>query len=491
MAYTFDRINSLFNRPQESNTNVIGGKKPGAYGELKSDTGGDVSGSNAGGSTVAGGESAVPQNTMANTGAAIKRNVARAQTPQAVTNIGRDLTSADTSLNKEASDYGSSYANQNYAVPTEDIDAAVQGSPDAVSRVSNRFNQKSYGDVKAFAPQTNYNVPDAAMLGTEGGIKNLMARESGGRYSPGEGAFDVGLLKRNTDFNLISDQLQKQQRGLVTKAADLKNTATADAQRVANEKYAAATGQLEGTLQTRAGEVLAPAKTLAETTNKTRGALRKAPDQAFIDAQKASALELAGQDFGLNQNPAAAFLGQTGLDANRYYDVAGDVGYRDVLNEDQVGQFNRIQKILGTGQGETVGAGVGADQRFNVEGYRKDATAKALGLKTKDDERITAEAAAKAQADTIASQQAAEAKAQAEAQAQAQADAVAAAEKAKQDEVQRVLAEQNQQGQDYATNFGYQDRPFRPLVEGLSMGNKLTSESIAKGEERLRKGKFF
>lgn len=491
MAYTFDRINSLFNRPQESNTNVIGGKKPGAYGELKSDVGGDVSSGNAGGSTVSGGESAVPQNTMANSSAAIKRNVSRAQTPQAVTNIGRDLTSADTALSNEATDYGNTYRNQNYAVPTEDIEAAVKGSPDAVSRVSNRFNQKSYGDVKAFAPQTNYNVSDAAMLGTEGGIKNLMARESGGRYSPGEGAFDVGLLKRNTGFNLISDQLQNQQRGLVTKAADLKNSATADAQKVANQKYAAATGQLEGTLQTKAGEVLAPAKTLAETTNKTRGALRTAPDQAFIDAQKASALELAGQDFGLNQNPAAAFLGQAGLDANRYYDVAGDVGYRDVLNEDQVGQFNRIQQILGTGQGETVGAGAGADQRFNVEGYRSDAKAKALGLKTKDDERITAEAAAKAQADTIAAQQAAEAKAQAEAQAQAQAEAAAAAEKAKQDEVQRVLAEQNQQGQDYAANFGYQDRPFRPLVEGLSMGNKLTSESIAKGEERLRKGKFF
>ncbi len=491
MAYTFDRINSLFNRPQESNTNVIGGKKPGAYGELKSDTGGDVSGGNAGGSTVAGGESAVPQNTMANTGAAIKRNVARAQTPQAVTNIGRDLSSADASLNKEASDYGSSYANQNYAVPMEDIDAAVKGSPDAVSRVSNRFNQKSYGDVKAFAPQTNYNVADAAMLGSEGGIKNLMARESGGRYSPGEGAFDVGLLKRNTGFNLISDQLQNQQRGLVTKAADLKNTATADAQRVANEKYNAATGQLEGTLQTRAGEVLAPAKTLAETTNQKRAALRKTPDQAFIDAQKASALELAGQDFGLNQNPAAAFLAQAGLDPLRYYDVAGDVGYRDVLNEDQVGQFNRIQQILGTGQGETVGAGPGTDQRFNVEGYRSDAKARALGLKTKDDERIANEAIIAKQKQDAENQRIADEKARIDAENQKIANEAAAAEVAKQAEVQRMLDEQRRQGDEYAANFGYLDRPFRPLVEGLSMGNKLTSESMAKGEERLRKGKFF
>jgi len=314
-----------------------------------------------------------------------------------------------------------------------------------------------------------------------------MVREFGGRYSPGEGAFDVGLLKRNTNFNLISDQLQNQQRGLVTKAADLKNTATADAQNVANEKYNAATGQLEGTLQTKAGEVLAPAKTLAETTNKKRATLRTTPDQAFIDAQKASALELAGQDFALNQNPAAAFLGQAGLDPLRYYDVAGDVGYRDLLNEDQVGQFNRIQRILGTGQGEVVGKGPGPDQRFNVEGYRSDASAKALGLKTKDDERIANAAIVEKQKQDAENQRIADEKAKIDAENQRIADEAAAAEKAKQDEAQRVLDEQKKQGEDYAANFGYLDRPFRPLVEGASAGNKLTSESLSKGAERLRK----
>ena len=192
------------------------------------------------------------------------------------------------------------------------------------------------------------------------------------------------------------------------------------------------------------------------------------------------------QDFALNENPAAAFLGQTGLDANRYYDVAQDVGYRDVLNEDQVGQFNRIQQILGTGQGETVGAGAGADQRFNVEGYRKDSTAKALGLKTKDDERITAEAAAKAQADTIAAQQAAEAQAQVEAQAQAQAQAAAAVEAAKEAGAKRIYDQRLSNSQDNSDKFGIEGNA-KALGRDLSMGNKVTSDSISKETEKYRK----
>lgn len=390
MAYTFDRINSLFDKPQEDKADAFSGKGSvtGNYGTVKTTTGGDISSGETGGGTNTGGEAAVPQNILAPTGAAIKRNVAKAQTPQAVTKIGQDLQSSQQNLQNEANQYVQDYQSRNYGVADADIDAAVSGDTQKISDLAQRYSKKAYGTVDQFAPKTDTDIEDVQLLGNEGGIKRLLAREAGNQYSAGEGAFDVGLLRRNNQFNLISDQLKRQQQALTQETGKLKEEKTKTAQQEADTRYQAGTQELEADLKAREGQTLTEAEQAALAVNQRREALRQQGDQDFIAQNAAKAKEEALRDIMAYNPRAKRFFEQLQLDPNKFYQVGSDVARDDVLNEDQASKFNRIQDILGTGQTKQAGKGAGEDQQFDVAGLQNYARDTALGQRNVEDKRL-------------------------------------------------------------------------------------------------------
>ncbi len=390
MAYTFDRIDSLFSRPQEDKTDVFSGKGQvtGNYGIVKTNVGGNLADTGTGAATNAGGESAAPQNIIAPTSAAIKRNVAKAQTPQTVNRIGQDLTSAQQKLQQEANQYVQNYQNQNYGVNEADIESAVAGGNQAkLGDIAQRYAKKNYGAVNQFNPLTDTDIEDVQLLGSEGGVKRLLGREAGSSYTPGEGAFDVSLLRRNKDFNLIADQLQRQQKALSGETSGLKTSKTTEAQAEADKRYADATAALESSLKGREAANIGAATQAASDVNARRAALRQQADQDFIEKNKQAALEAAKRDV-LAYNPRAErFFNELNINPLDYYSVGGDVGYQDVLTPEQASQFNRIQDILGTGGSMQAGAGPGADEAFNQLGLQNYAVNESLARRNQEDKK--------------------------------------------------------------------------------------------------------
>lgn len=389
MAYTFDRIGALFNRDRDQNADVTSdGKKGGGYGTLKTSATGDITSGTSGSATGTGGEQATPQGMMAPSAAAIKRNVQRTTVPGFAQRISGELDTASQNLGQEASQYRQKYENQDYGVSPEDIKAAVEGNQEKLGAVTMRYQTPKYGQVESFAPKTDTSSEDAALLGSEGGTARLLSRQAGGRYTPGESAFDIALLRKNPEFNKIVSQIGQKQGQLTREEQRLRSELPQAAQSLADTRYEAGTQALRQGIEAAQTAALTPSQQAAAERNTKLAQLRQTPDQAFIAAQRAAADAAAKADLSKLAPRAERFLGQTGLDPSAFYGIAGDVTPDDLIAAEDAARFNRIQQILGTGLAKSAGAGAGAEQIFNTQGYQQQAIQKALGMRQAEDERL-------------------------------------------------------------------------------------------------------
>lgn len=389
MAYTFDRINSLFNREDGQNANVIGDtRKSGGYGTLKTSATGDITSGSSGSATASGGEQVTPQGMIAPSGAAIKRNVGRTQVPGFAQRISGELDTASTGLQNEAGQYRQKYENQSYGVSPEDIKAAVEGNQEKLQQVQARYQQPKYGQVEAFAPTTKTANEDAAVLGSEGGTQRLLAREAGGRYTPGESAFDLALLKKNPNFNQIVSQIGQKQGQLSREEQRLRTDLPKTAQETADTRYEAGTKALKEVLTAQQTAALKASQDEAAKVNAERAKLRSQSDTGFISDAKAKAMEAAKKDINYLNPRATRFLETTGIDPTQFYGVGKDISADDVIAAEDAAKFNRIQQILQSGQTKQAGLGAGANQFLDVAGLQQALTQSAVGQRNVEDQRL-------------------------------------------------------------------------------------------------------
>lgn len=395
MAYTFDRINTLF-RGRDANADVMGDKRGGSYGALKTSASGDVTDGSTGAATSTGGEAPVPQQMMASSGAAIKRNVGKAGIPGFTQRIQGQIEAGQTGLTNAANTYRQGYENRDYGISAADINAAVAGNaPDTFEKVKTRLATPKFGQVEAFKPEVDTEIEDAALLGSEQGTKRLLSRQGGNRYSAGEGAFDVTLLRRDPNFSRIADQLARQGKELSQKSTKLQSELPEQAQKVADTKYAAGTEAARQALGTQSEEVLAPSKAKEATINATRAkyADPNSPEaKAYLAAQTAAAKEAAGKDIAAYAPRASRFLDTAAqsIDPTKLYQAGKQISYQDIIDPESVGKFNRIQAMLGQGNLLAPGMGAGEDVMFNAPEYQKLVTQGAQGLRGVEDERLQA-----------------------------------------------------------------------------------------------------
>ena len=378
MAYTFDRLNTLF-RGKDDQGNVMGDKRP------KTVAAGDVSGGDA-----TGGEAATPQSFAAPSAAAIQRNVTKARTPEFTNRIQGQIEAGGQGLESEAGQYRTGYSDKDYGVSPDDINAAVSGNAGKLSSVQTRMATPQYGQVEAFKPKTDTEIEDAALLGTEGGTKRLLARQGGNKYNAGEAAFDVSLLRRSPGFNQIADQLSRKGKELSQKSTRLQSELPTEAQGIADTKYAAGTDAARTMLGTLGKGIVDPVTANAAKISATRAGLRTTPNQAFIGTRSAAAKDVAGKELSLLNPRAAKLVGETGIDPAKYYGVGKDVSAADLYSPDEAAKFNRIQKMLGGKDLITAGQGAGDDEYFDDANYTSGLVSRASNIRgVKDTESRT------------------------------------------------------------------------------------------------------
>jgi len=453
MAYTFDRINNLFNKDQQQNRNIIGDSNN-TY--QKTQTGGDVTSDSYGGTPSQTSGQTPQQMRSAPTSAAIKRNVTRTQVPGFASDIYGQLGTAQQNLQKESQDYLSGYQNKNYGIDSQNISNAVMGGDqNQYSQLAQRLAQQSYGPVDYFNPTTSTVNEKAALLGSEQGTKRLLGQTAGSTYTPGESSFDISLLRRNPEFTKIANQIGVKQGQLRQEEADLRNQLPGQAQLIADTGYNKATEDIRNSLSQLQSGIQDPLMTQAQNITQQRQGLRSVPQQdrnnllqntmfagQQYDPSKAGQNQYLSQIAGfLNQNlgagqqqaqqmlsgydpRAAGLISNVGMTPSKYYSVGGDVGWQDLLDEPTSQQFNRIQNLLGTGNFLTPGAGAGQDLMFDTERYAADLSQGARSaLQMGDKQRAELAAAAEKKAKEDA--------AKAEADKKAKAAAEEAARKAK------------------------------------------------------------
>ena len=554
MAYTFDRINTLF-RGKDDQGNVMGDKRP------KTVASGDVSSTDA-----TGGEAATPQSFAAPSAAAIQRNVSKARTPEFTTRIQGQIEAGNTGLDTASSKYSQGYKNKDYGVSADDINAAVSGNAGKLASVQTRMSTPQYGQVEAFKPEVDTEIEDAALLGSEGGTKRLLARQGGNKYNAGEAAFDVSLLRRSPGFNQIADQLSRGGKELSQKSTRLQSELPQAAQQTADTKYVAGTDAARSMLGTIGKGIVDPVNAKAAEISATRAGLRTTPNQKFISTKDAAAKDAAGKELSLLNPRAAKLLGETGIDPLKYYGVGKDVSASDLYSQDDAFKFNNIQQILGGKDLITAGQGAGDDEYFDDANYTSGLVSGASARRgVKDTEsraaidKINATASTNAATynQSLAPEESTQFKQIMEqlygenpyltpeiknklnalnpadyinerphvgygdvytpeeaAQINAYYDDLGSPaprvssknykqgvsidkagmqgfiQRQTDEAIQKMKDEQARKNEDDILNAGFLDKPFRPLVDELSMGNRLTFDGISKGVDRFKKGKF-
>jgi len=378
MAYTFDRINTLF-RGKDDQGNVMGDKRP------KTVASGDVSSTDA-----TGGEAATPQSFAAPSAAAIQRNVSKARTPEFTTRIQGQIEAGNTGLDTASSKYSQGYKNKDYGVSADDINAAVSGNAGKLASVQTRMSTPQYGQVEAFKPEVDTEIEDAALLGSEGGTKRLLARQGGNKYNAGEAAFDVSLLRRSPGFNQIADQLSRGGKELSQKSTRLQSELPQAAQQTADTKYVAGTDAARSMLGTIGKGIVDPVNAKAAEISATRAGLRTTPNQKFISTKDAAAKDAAGKELSLLNPRAVKEIANAGIDPTKYYGVGKDVSASDLYSQDDAFKFNNIQQILGGKDLITAGQGAGDDEYFDDANYTSGLVSRASNIRgVKDTESRT------------------------------------------------------------------------------------------------------
>lgn len=294
------------------------------------------------------------------TQAAFKANQGKVQTPAAFQAVQGSLDSGKAALAQKASDYAASQAaSHNYGVGTDVADQAVKKQDqNAYGKISSLLGKSTADQVDTFDPG-DLHVSDADLLNTNAGIKNLVARGQGPKYSPNMAAFDSMLLQADPNF-------QKQVSGLKTQAADLKKNVTdtsakaqADAATAAQSNLTSSQQAIKDYLaQSQSGITAAEAAAAAKANADLPSIIAAQKDKVAADllkAQKLRAQQALGGTFGAGR--ADAQLNAIQEDPSKYINWISGYDPSQFVTQDQASQYNTINSLLGQGGKSQVASG--------------------------------------------------------------------------------------------------------------------------------------
>lgn len=422
MAYSFDRINSLFgNQGQGDKVNIFGdqggqqqqgmgqgqtGQQQQPQAQPKTTDSGDL-GNSAAASATQGGE-AKPQ-AAAPQGASqiVQKNQGKQQAPQSIQNIGTSLNEADTNLQNEANSYVQAAKTKDFGMKPEDLEGAIaEKTPgDKTTAVLGRLSQAA-PTAEAFQPKTDVNVQDVNLLRPQTdatgrqsnvGLEQLLRRDYGPEYSGNQAKLDTNLLTRTPGFNLIRDQLVNRQDALTKQAKDDQTSKTQEAQDAETANFNTGTQGIKDYLGTQSQNLINTNKAQVDQENAARDALRQTLQSggsvADLDSRSKEAMAKLNEDFKAGNPRALQFLKDSGVSPQDFYAVSGNLDrekdYGQFVDQGESDRFNRINELLGNK--DALAAGTTSDRAgFNTAGYQKAVSDAALGKRATADQGLQA-----------------------------------------------------------------------------------------------------
>lgn len=320
------------------------------------------------------------QSAAASGGAqAFARNMGKQAAPINVSEVGQKIQGAQNNLQNEADSYVSSQGKANYGLNQPVLEKAVKGDQRDLKNVSEVLNMGRAEAVEQFKPQTATDFQDVKDISTDAGIKNLLRRKADINYNPAEAAFDMGLLRKNADFQATRDQLLRQNDALQQKKGELLDPskgAQARAQGARQSDYERQVAQAREALIGMQGGIRGQQQ--SELSNFQRELNDPRLRQDFIERERQAALA----DLKSNQANAGLlnYLGDTG-GAERFFKQQVDpskLGWQQFLDEGEASQYNNILNMLGDGGQRVSAAGpMGSIYGFDRNAYLQSLTSPA------------------------------------------------------------------------------------------------------------------
>ena len=403
MAYSFDKINSLFSgQDDQQKVNIFGDQSQGQgltqnQGQQQSqgqsqpqDKASDAGDIGAGGSSgqTSGGEAKPAAAAQQGAAEVVQKNQGKQQGPSAIGNITNSLSAADKGLQDEANSYVASAKSQDYSLKDSDLEGAIsEKTPgEKTSAVLSRLSQAA-PTADAFQPKTNVNVDDVNLLRSQtdatgrqsnAGLEQLLRRDYGPEYSGNQARLDTSLLTRDPQFNLIRDQLVNKQDQLAAQAKDYQTSKTKEAQDAETANFTTQTKAIKDALGGKSSALIDANKKEVDTENAARDALRKTLKSGgkiddLTKAQK-TAMDKVAADIQANNPRALQFLKDSGIDAKQFFAISGNLNrdndYKNFIDANEAQRFNRINELLG-GQDSLTAGSVGSRTGFDSAAYQK------------------------------------------------------------------------------------------------------------------------
>lgn len=281
--------------------------------------------------------------------AAIAANSGKTAQPKALGDIQSSISANEKKLQDESNSYLSAGRTaQTYGVSDDDIGKATAAKKDegAFANVFGLLGRKSINTVDDFKP-SDIGENDVNLLGTQAGLSSLVSRGQDSGYTKGMGAFDAMSVRSSPGFADTQRSLQNQQAALQKSHDELggTNRKTLETEGAAN--LAAA--------QKAARDNLGGRKSDLEKTNEQESA-DYAAAIAKLDMPGISQAALAKAQKTVLANLSSINPGNTNSigfmspeQAASFVTPGKALGASDFVSDDEAGQFNNIQALLGGG----------------------------------------------------------------------------------------------------------------------------------------------
>jgi hypothetical protein len=398
MAYTFDKINGLIEKNNQTNIfggGEQGGGQPGAQGAGSSAVSVGSAGGQAVGSAQTGtsGSMAAPsgeQKPKQQSAQAIfsKAKQSNLDTSGFTKGIQEGISGAQTQLENEANSYVTNQSARAKQAPAADQLQKAQYADAEGQKVFAETEQllrgpQTQADEFRFGGATKFE--DIDQLSTQGGLQSYLNKRGPETYNQGQAALDSLLISRDKGYQdrlqqakSANDDLRKKQ--LQYEGGEKRSMAQQNITRQEAAARQAALEQLSG----MRGSIDQSLAQQAAAYNANLNALRS-NQQANADKYSQGIVQSA-----LSQNPALAeYINsqKARLNAKDYYSVGGDVTADQFASEDDANRYNRILALMGQG-GKTKVAdrNLGPAAKFDEARYQRDL----MDLVNKEKARIDA-----------------------------------------------------------------------------------------------------
>lgn len=375
MAYDFSQIDNAMSG--QNNSNIFGqdGASGGSGTNQQPAAGGNM-GAAAGPSQAS---AAQPKQQTAkqpaNVGATV---VKKNKTPEAganfISGIQNQAATTKQNLQNEANQYvqGAQTKAQSYNVDQGQLDKAIGGDAEALSKSASRLSQQQADALDPYQQKVNPQIGDISKIGNDAGLQQFLKQRGGETYTGGMAALDQMLLSKDKNFQKQREGLAGTQAQLMDEAKKSRTSAEQQAKDINEKAFSESTGKAKDYLGSRAAaEDAREAQEIAQE-RAAREQLRQqaaSGQNAYLTQQQQKTrqgLEESAKAFspGLLQH-----LQKSKVSANPYYKV-NDVAEGASIDQDEAARMNRIQSLLGTGKSYQAGGGFGDRESFDSNAYQ-------------------------------------------------------------------------------------------------------------------------